>query len=354
MDENQIASELKAGIEEAQSLAREQVGAAWQLHLDRVREQLESGWRDSLDRIFAERFADVESRLKEAFEGVTANRLRTCRSEVTEALNQTARRLRSSESKEEWIRTLLEAASPFCAKSAMFSVTSKGLSMGGHPEVPLASAPAFGSAVESKDTVVAVGTPRELSQTISSLLGDASTKKIYLFPVVVRQNAVAVLYAEPGDGVPVDVSALELLTSIAAASIEATETVVVKSPSADLIRISGTAPASPAPTWTDLAKPEQERHLRAQRFARNRVAEMLLHRVRQVRNGRESNNLYGALKEEIEAGREAFRREFIESCPSMVDYFHLELQRTLAKGNSRALGSDYPGPQPVGTSAGTP
>ena len=60
------------------------------------------------------------------------------------------------------------------------------------------------------------------------------------------------------------------------------------------------------------------------------------------------------LKEEIEAGREAFRREFIESCPSMVDYFHLELQRTLAKGNTRALGSDYPGPLPVGTSAVAP
>ena len=63
-------------------------------------------------------------------------------------------------------------------------------------------------------------------------------------------------------------------------------------------------------------------------------AEMLLHKARQVRDGRETNNLYGALKEEIEAGREAFRREFIETCPSMVDYFHLELQRTLAKDNA--------------------
>jgi hypothetical protein len=350
MDENQTVPELKAAIEEAQSLAREQVAAAWQLHIDKVREELETGWRERLDHIFQERFADVESRLRESFTGAVDHRLRRCRTDVTESLNQTARRLKGAASKEEWIRTLIEAASPFCARSAVFAVTQRGnLSLGDHPEIPLASAPAFGSAVESKDTVVAVGTPRELSQTVSSILGDASQKKIYLFPVVVRQNAVAVLYAEPGDEAPVDVSALELLASLAAASIEATETVVVKPAATDLIRITGTtAPQPLAPMWTDLPKPEQEQHLRAQRFARTRVAELLLRRVRQVRNGRENNNLYGALKEEIEAGREAFRTEFIETCPSMVDYFHLELQRTLAKDNVIAMGPDYPGPLPVG------
>ena len=209
----------------------------------------------------------------------------------------------------------------------------------------------FAARLNRKDTVVAVGTPRELSQTISSILGDASSKKVYLVPVVVRQNAIAVLYAEPGER-PVDVSALELLAGLASASIESTETVVVKSPAADLIRIA--APVSPtaaAPAWMDLPKSEQELHLRAQRFARTRTAELLLHKARQVRDGRGTNNLYGVLREEIEAGREAFRREFIETCPSMVDYFHLELQRTLAKDNPGALGPGYPGPLPVGASA---
>ena len=336
MDKNQTASELKAAVDEARSLAREQVVAAWQL--------LESSWRERLDHIFDERFADVESRLQQSFDT-------SVRSAMMDGLNQTARRLRAAGSREEWIRTLVEAAAPFCAKSAVFAVTPKGLSMGGHPEVPLASAPAFRSAVESKDTVVAVGTPRELSQTISSILGDASSKKVYLFPVVVRQNAIAVLYAEPGER-PIEVSALELLAGLASASIESTETVVVKSPTADLVRIA--APASPmaaAPAWMDLPKSEQEQHLRAQRFARTRAAELLLHKARQVRDGRGTNNLYGVLREEIEAGREAFRREFIETCPSMVDYFHLELQRRLAKDNPGALGPDYPGPLPVGASA---
>ena len=69
MDENQTASELKAAIEEAQSLAREQVAAAWQLQVDRIREELESGWRDRLDRIFEERFADVENPPSEQLRG---------------------------------------------------------------------------------------------------------------------------------------------------------------------------------------------------------------------------------------------------------------------------------------------
>ena len=189
---------MRAAVEEASSLAREQVAAAWQLHIDRVREELEGGWRERLDRIFEERFADVENRLQQSFATSVENRSRRSRSEVTDSLNQTARRLRGAESREEWIRTLTEAAAAFCAKSAVFIVTPKGLFMAGQPEVPLSSAPAFGSAIASKDTVVAVGTPRELSQTISSILGDASAKKIYLFPIIVRQNAVAVLYAEAG------------------------------------------------------------------------------------------------------------------------------------------------------------
>jgi hypothetical protein len=158
------------------------------------------------------------------------------------------------------------------------------------------------------------------------------------------------MYAEAGDG-GVNVGALELLAFLAAASINATETVVVKTPSSELIRIGGASSPAAGPVWTELPRAEQELHLRAQRFARTRVAEMLLHKVRQVHAGRSGSNLYGMLKEEIDSGREAFRREFIETCPSMVDYLHLELQRTLAKDDALALGPDYPGPLPVGAVA---
>jgi hypothetical protein len=351
-EETQNASDLHAAVAEARLLAREQVAAAWQLHLDRIREELESGWRERLDSIFDERFSEVEARLADGFHQAVQSGIAQSRLEVTAGLNETARRLRAAETRAEWIRTFTEAASRYCRRVAVLAVTSKGLSLGEHPEVPVASAPAFATAIESLDTVVAVGSPRELSQTLSSVLGDASAQKVYLFPVVVRHKAVAVVYAEPGD-TAVDVGALELLTAIAAASIEASQTVVVSSPGADLVRISAAAAAAPVsgPSWADLPKQEQELHLRAQRFARTRVAEMLLHRVRQVRAGRDAKNLYDVLREEIDAAREAFRQEFIETCPSMVDYLHLEMQRTLAKDDAGALGDSYPGPLAAGAAS---
>ena len=347
MDEIQNALDLKTAVDQARSLAREQVAAAWQLHIERVREELESGWRERLDQIFDERFDEVESRLREGFVQPLQTSLARHRKEVADGLNETARRLRSAETQHEWSRTLTEAAARHCGRAVLFSVTAKGLTMGDHPAIPVTAAPAFGSAIESKDTVVAVGTPRELSQTVTALLGDASKKKVYLFPIVVRQNVVAVLYAEDGEQT-VDVGELELLTFLAAASLSATETAPSsQSQRSDLIHIGG-SPVPAAPVWGELSRADQELHLRAQRFARTRVAEMLLHKVSQVHAGRKANNLYEMLKEEIDGGREAFRQEFIETCPSMVDYFHLELQRTLAKDNAVALGPDYPGPLRVG------
>jgi hypothetical protein len=177
------------------------------------------------------------------------------------------------------------------------------------------------------------------------LLGDASDRRVYLFPIVLRQDVVAILYAEP-DGDNIDVSALELLVSLAASSIEITETVTVTPQAAQLVNIGGGEGARPAAkaSWGELSKSEQEHHMRAQRFARTQVAQLLLHKVNQVRSGRASNNLYGALRGDIDAGREAFRQQYLENSPSMVDYYHLELVRTLAKDSPDALGPDYPGP----------
>jgi hypothetical protein len=53
--------------------------------------------------------------------------------------------------------------------------------------------------------------------------------------------------------------------------------------------------------------------------------------------------LYASLRQEIDADREAYRRDFLSHLP-MVDYYHLELVRTLAHDNPELLGEDYPGP----------
>ncbi|MGH9630656.1 MAG: hypothetical protein ACRD7E_20275 [Bryobacteraceae bacterium] len=359
-------SGLTAAIAEAEAVAREQVAAAWQLHIDRVREQLEAGWREQIEHIFEGRFAEIQGRMNAEFDRVVSESSReraekvaglarsSARRELTEHLNQAARRLKQAENRDVWIRTLLDTTRDFCGRAVLFAVAANtvkfegatGIAPGGWPEVPLSSSPAFENVVEMKDTVVALGTRKELSDGIADVLGEAPDKKIYLFPLVVRQEVVAVLYAEPGEEPP-DVSALELLTSLAAASMEAAVLTVTEK-RGDLVRIAGAEqPAGKKPSaWSLLPKPEQEIHLRAQRFARTQAAQIMLNKVEKVRAGRTSHDLYSTLKEEIDSGRESFRQQYMSTCESMVDYYHLEIVRALANEDSLLLGPDYPGPLP--------
>jgi hypothetical protein len=105
------------------------------------------------------------------------------------------------------------------------------------------------------------------------------------------------------------------------------------------------APAKPKPAaWQDLMAAEQQIHLRAQRFARVQAAELRLYHADVVQVGRTRRNLYEALRQPIDDARQSFRAQFFADCPSMVDYLHLELTRTLANDDPDLLGSTYPGP----------
>jgi len=119
-----------------------------------------------------------------------------------------------------------------------------------------------------------------------------------------------------------------------------------------LVQLAGIAPApDPAPgkatppaAWQELPPAEQQIHLRAQRFARVQAAEIRLYHADVVQAGRSRRNLYEALRQPIDDARQAFRAQFFAGCPSMVDYLHLELTRTLANDDPDLFGSTYPGP----------
>jgi hypothetical protein len=89
---------------------------------------------------------------------------------------------------------------------------------------------------------------------------------------------------------------------------------------------------------------EQQLHLRAQRFARVQAAEMRLYHAELVQTGRTHRNIYERLRQPIDSARESFRAQFFANCPTMVDYLHLELTRSLANDDTDLLGSSYPGP----------
>lgn len=265
--------------------------AAIQLELERLAERTDSAWRNRLSR-----------------------------------LSQAARRLRTFDGETQWSRALVETTEGFCRRAALFNVNqqflefraARNIVVDGSPRIRLASAGAFASAVESKDTVIALRTRGELSESIANLVGEAPGQRFHLFPLSTRDRVAAVLYAD-SDEPSVETSALELIASIGGAVLDGLRT--------DLSQISG---------------PDQDLGVRAQRFARVQAAEMRLYKAEAVKEGRADRDLYGHLREEIDASREAYRREYLTG--SMPDYLHLELVRTLANDDEEVLGPEYPGP----------
>ncbi len=302
----------------------------------------------ALRRLIEDRISQLAA---EAEDLLTDDRERA-RREFAEQMNQSARRLRQAVETEELAATLVDAASAFAAGVAFFRIdgdVARGERIRGVPEeragrfpgmaIPLAAAAALGGAVESRDPVTAVAAATEVSAEMIELAGHPADGRVSIFPVLVRDRVRALLYAWG----PVQLAATELLCQVAAAAWAGIEPPTAAAPAPDLVQIAG-APPRPRPSWESLPAHEQQIHLRAQRWARVRAAEMRLHEGQPVQAGRARNDLYGSLREQIDAARSKFHEQFFVACPSMVDYLHLELVRTLANENAEALGKDYPGP----------
>jgi hypothetical protein len=170
-----------------------------------------------------------------------------------------------------------------------------------------------------------------MSDPIARWAGEDPARKFYLFPIAAKDRVVALLYADTADQ-NVETNGLELLATVAGAVMESR----TLSAAARLTLVNIAAAA--------LSPEEQDLHLKAQRFARNQVAEIRLYKSENVKNGRAERNLYTSLRTEIDSARETFRRDFMSAPGTMVDYLHVELVQTLANDDVQLLGPDYPGP----------
>ncbi len=354
---------LRETLEQQHATAREQLSAAWQLHVARIEELVSTGWREHVEHVIQERFGEITARVEEAYARDLETRVselrQRLRRELGERLNQLLRRLWKSDSEADLYQCLLEDSSMFCRRAALFLVDGQILKCAGSRDfaadssgqltdtlVPLASAPALLSAVESKDTVSAVRSAEELSEQIAVFFGEAPDRKAAILPVVSRGQVTALLCAD-GDKGDAETGGLELMVMLAGAALDARAAAAppppapaVETPAAEqVIRIVAYEPG-----WSQLTAEDREIHLRAQRLARVRVAEIRLYQAQAVRTGRAQKDLYSSLKTEIDAAREAFRLDFVEHCASMTDYLHLELVRALANDDASLLGPNYPGP----------
>ncbi|MCP5109913.1 MAG: hypothetical protein GY953_03665 [bacterium] len=344
-------TERRKSFEEFQAATRDQIEAAWQIHVNRVEDELAKGWRMQIENVLRERFAELAGAMESELERTAGSATR----DLTEQLNQAARRLRGATDSREWVSALLDAAALFCECAALFRVTGGRMTLEGGVglvnresedafELRLAAAPAFDNAVQSLEPVAAMASAGELSEPVLQLIPESPDGKVSLLPVVSQGQAVAVLFASGGEE-PLDWNALELLANLAASVLDA-QAAAQKPASAGLVSIGEAEPdrVRTVTSWAELSREDQDRHLRAQRFARVQVAELRLYQSQPVKEGRAERNLYGKLRGKIDAGREAFSKEYMSDCESMVDYYHLELVRTLANDEEALLGPEYPGP----------
>jgi hypothetical protein len=356
---NEVTSDLLA---DANDIVREQLSLAWREHIERVRDVLEAQWPERMERALEETIAGLAARLETEYQDALAARLReaaesgkTAQQDLIQKLNQIVRRLRQFENEGQWSHTLVDATRGFCGRAALFLVRDRKLHLEAArnieapapaEDIALDAAPAFAAAVETRDTVIALPTAGELSESLAAFLGH-ETFRSYLFPLAARQEVTAVLYADSDD---IDVAALELLTATAGAVLDHSPSLPpVSPPSAAPPPAETLVTIAPAPkpeilSWFTLSREDRDLHLRAQRFARVKVAGIRLYQSEKVKNGRTAHDLYTSVKVEVDSAREAFRDEFLNASDSMVDYLHLELVRTLANDDVELLGQEYPGP----------
>ena len=265
----------------------------------------------------------------------------TASRDAAEALNQAIRRIAQTPNVSDALGALVDSTPSFSSVAVVLSlqeghaqpVKAKGAGLSGTP-FEIAAAPALASLLESKEPVVAVSNAAQLSPEFAEMLG-STNEATYLFPLKVRQEVVAALVVSGS----VQPGAIECLCEAASLKLEILLPPPPPPPAPVIVQERKREPSA----WDSLSPEIQRLHLQAQRFSRVKVAELRLYHADAVREGRTKSDLYGALQGELDKLRSEYQKEFAGH-PTMVDYLHLELLRSLAHDDDRLLGATYPGP----------
>ena len=264
----------------------------------------------------------------------------------SESLNQSLRRLRNATNDENILKILGESCVAYTPYSVVLVFENNQARVAASPEIDavgvafdITAAAAVIAAIESRDPVTALASETELSPELARrfarFVNGNSPGNAYLFPLISRHSVVAMLIASGSTSFAS--APIELLCEAAGLRLDAGTAAPETAKMPDLVQ--------PAPARAEVADPEDRKlHLQAQRMARVRVAEMRLYNEKELREGAASANIYGSLKSAIDTARNQFLQSFLAKSPTMVDYLHLEILQSLAHGDDRLLGRQYPGP----------
>jgi len=200
---------------------------------------IESALDDVLGPKTEEIRRELAERLHDQWRAVDERREETiqqAREEMAAALAAAVRRIRGADSVTAVAHALAEEAARFCGRVGLFIVRDDrllGFRVAGEAgeelqrsfervDLALTEALAIAHAADTCDGVVTGGSRNELSQRIVELFGLAPSDRVHLFPVVLRDKALAILYADGGSRARrVEAVAIETLACAAEAWIEA-------------------------------------------------------------------------------------------------------------------------------------
>jgi hypothetical protein len=315
--------------------------------VDELSERLDSELRNAVSHAVA-----VE---RSQATGLLARACDDARRSQAESLNLALRRLRHATGEEQILQLLTEGCALYAERSVVVVFESSQVRVAssqgveaGSVSFDIDSAPAIISAIDGRDPIVALATETEISPVLATIFSSPADEKAYLFPISGRLSVVAMLIA-PGSVVS---APIELLCEAAGMRLEnilpaASSETSAMPHAGGLVQLSPGVPASATSekrSWDELSSEDQKLHLQAQRTARVRIAEIRLYKEGELRSGVSGADIYGALKSDIDTARNQFLQSFLSKSPTMVDYLHLEILRSLAHDDDQLLGPGYPGP----------
>jgi len=319
-------------------------------------------------------------------------------------LVQAVSRIHGGSTQKEILRALLDAASAYAARTALFVVKSgtasgwQGRGFGEDDSVKdcaldINSGPA---AHACQNRIATPGNVAEMDARFVQRFGGPENEQILVLPLVLKDKVAALLYADGGTTGQMDGPSLELLVLATSAWLEvaalrkqaqkepgdaapamerpapaapvqtvssfsdpfashvpkhtAAKATPEPEPAAEVVEVAAhaaaasaaaTAPAAAADPFAGLSAEDADTHRKAQRFARLLVDEIKLYNQAKVAEGRRHKDLYDRLKDDIDKSRATFQKRYGSTVAAGGDYFMKEVVRSLAEDDLSVMGASF-------------
>jgi len=312
-------------------------------------------------------------------------------------LIQSIASIHAGTTQKEILRALLDTASAYAARVALFVVKAgaasgwQGRGLGEDDTVKdfpldINSGPA---AHAYQNRTVAPANIAEMDRRFVKQFGGPENEQILVMPLVLKDKVAALLYADGGATGQLDAASLEVLVMATSSWLEVVslrkqvqkdvgegtaamerapapapmQTVssfsdpfaghapkhVAKAapePAAEVVEVAATAAAASAAApatdpFAGMSPEDADTHRKAQRFARLLVDEIKLYNQAKVAEGRRNKDLYDRLKEDIEKSRSTFQKRYGSTAAASGDYFQKEVLRSLAEDDLSVMGANF-------------